>query len=345
MAQAIVRNCVEHEVVLALNGLLPESIMPIRAAFNGLLPQTNIRVWYALGPTRECDPSNALRRDIAELVREAFITSLSPDVVLVTSLFEGIGDDAVTSVGRFDTETPTAVILHDLIPLISPDIDFRTNPVHIGFYGQKIKSLKRSTALLSNSESSRNEALTALHFRAQQITTISAACDSSFHIPDMTEREKRLLCAKLAINKPFLMYTGGSDERKNLVRLISAFASLPSELRSQYQLLMVGKMSDSQLTDFTKTIKKVGLTATDVVFTGYVSDLELMQLYSLCQLFVFPSLHEGFGLPLLEAMACGAPVIAANATSLPEVVGCEDALFDPFSTTAISEKIKQVLID
>ncbi|MGZ8152717.1 MAG: glycosyltransferase family 4 protein, partial [Methylovulum sp.] len=307
LAEAIARNRGEHEVILALNGLLPETIEPIRAAFHGLLPQANIRVWHAPGPTRENDLSNSLRRDIAELVRESFLTSLRPDVVLVTSLFEGLGDDAVTSIGRFDIDTPTAVVLYDLIPLISPDTHFRTNPVHIGYYGRKIDSLKRSAALLAISESSKGEALQALEFNPDRVTNISSGCDSRFHKPDMTDEERQLLCNNFGINKPFLMYTGGADERKNLNKLIEAFAELPRDLRTQYQLVMVGKMPEMHVADLRGIMKGAGLNVFDVVFTSYVSDLELMQLYSLCQLFVFPSLHEGFGLPPLEAMACGAP--------------------------------------
>ncbi|MGZ8184083.1 MAG: glycosyltransferase [Methylobacter sp.] len=260
-------------------------------------------------------------------------------------MFEGLGDDAVTSIGRFDIDTPTAVVLYDLIPLISPDTHFRTNPVHIGYYGRKIDSLKRSAALLAISESSKGEALEALEFNPDRVTNISSGCDSRFHKPDMTDEERQSLCNKFGINKPFLMYTGGADERKNLHKLIEAFAELPRDLRTQYQLVMVGKMPEMHVADLRGIMKVAGLNVFDVVFTSYVSDLELMQLYSLCQLFVFPSLHEGFGLPPLEAMACGAPVIAANVTSLPEVMGREDAMFDPFSTRAISEKIRQVLKD
>lgn len=345
LAQAIVRNRGEHEIILALNGLLPDTIEPIRGAFHGLLQQANIRVWYAPGPVREIDPRNSLRRDIAELVRESFITSLRPDVVLITSLFEGLGDDAVTSVGRFDADVPVAVVLYDLIPLVSPDVNFQKNPIHISYYRRKIDSLKRNAALLAISESSRSEALKALEMPSDRVTNISSGCDPRFYKIDTTDEQRQDLCNKFAINKPFLMYTGGADERKNLHRLIKAFADLQRNLREQYQLVLVGKMPEGHVADFRATANEGGLSSSQVVFTGYVSDLELMQLYGTCQLFVFPSLHEGFGLPPLEAMACGAPVITADVTSLPEVMGREDAMFDPLSTHAISEKIRQVLTD
>src|SRR5262245_48957128 len=93
-SQAIARLRGEHEIILALNGLFPDTIEPIRTAFDGLLPQENIRVWYAPGPVRECQPGNDLRREAAEQIREAFLASRAPAVLHVCSLFEVIADGA-----------------------------------------------------------------------------------------------------------------------------------------------------------------------------------------------------------------------------------------------------------
>src|SRR5258705_12816015 len=89
LAKAIARNRGEHEVILALNGLLPAALEAIRSEFSGLLPPENIRVWQAVGPTREDDPANQWRREVSERIREASFAGLQPDVVLITSLFEG----------------------------------------------------------------------------------------------------------------------------------------------------------------------------------------------------------------------------------------------------------------
>src|SRR5262245_20134869 len=100
-SQAVARNCGEHEIILALSNLFPDTIDTIRAAFDGLLPQENIRVWRAPGPVQERQPDNDSRRVPAEYIREAFLASLAPDVIHICSLFEGHIDDAVTSIGRF----------------------------------------------------------------------------------------------------------------------------------------------------------------------------------------------------------------------------------------------------
>jgi glycosyltransferase involved in cell wall biosynthesis len=116
-AQAVVRNRGEHEIILALSGLFPETIEPIRAAFDGVLPQENIRVWRVLGPLKASEPGNENRREVAELLRESFFASLQPDVVHISSLFEGYQDDAITSIGCFDKATPVSVTLHESLEL------------------------------------------------------------------------------------------------------------------------------------------------------------------------------------------------------------------------------------
>jgi glycosyltransferase involved in cell wall biosynthesis len=345
LAQAITRNRGDHEVILALNGLFPDTIEPIRAAFDGLLAQENIRIWSCPGPTFEADMANALRCRAAELLRETFLASLQPDFVLVSSLFEGIGDNAITSIGRLERDIPTAVILYDLIPLLSPDEHFRSSRIHQEFYGRKIESLKQSTCLLAISESARQEALQELKFSEDRIINISGACDSSFRIMHLKPHDRESLNKRMGISRPFVMYTGGADDRKNLHRLIKAYAGLPDRVRCGHQLVLAGKMPVQLVESFKRTANLSGLADDEVVITGYVSDDDLVGLYNTCKAFIFPSLHEGFGLPPLEAMACGAPAIAANSTSLPEVIGCPEALFDPESVDSISRKLQQVLTD
>lgn len=109
--------------------------------------------------------------------------------------------------------------------------------------------------------------------------------------------------------------------------------------------MFAGKMPQNAVGQLTGLASRHGLRGDELRFTGYVDDEELIQLYNLCELFVFPSWHEGFGLPALEAMACGAPVIGANTSSLPEVIGLESALFDPFDVMQMRDKIVQALTD
>ena len=345
LAQAIVRNRGEHEVLLVLNGLLADSIEPIRAAFDGLLPQENIRVWHAPGPVNEMNPGNRWRRETAELVREAFLASLKPDVVHVFSLFEGFGDNAVSSIGRFTGSLATSVTLHDLIPLINPDAGLKANRPYMEYYQRKITALKRADLLLANSEASRQEALAALATSDTQVINVSSAADARFRVLGISDLERKALYARHGIHKPFVLYVGAADERKNLARLIQAFAALPDALRDAHQLVIAGVSAVSQRAALQHLADGSQLPSDALCLAGEISDDDLVALYNLCRVLVFPSLHEGFGLPALEAMACGAVVIASNTSSLPEVMGRDDALFDPESVNAIAIKMAQSLSD
>lgn len=345
LVKAIVRNKGGNEIILALNGLFLDTIEPIRAAFDNILPQENIRVWHAPGPVMECQTGNERYREIAERIRESFMAGLQPDVILVCSLFEGFGDNAITSIGILDKTIPVAVILYDLIPLISPDKNFKTNKIYKDYYDRKIMSLKKAQKLLAISDSARLEAIDALGYDRRKIINISGACDTSFRVLNLSDFEKKTTCSNFGITKSFVMYTGGADDRKNLQRLIQAYALLPLSLKKIHQLVLVGKMPKGSINDLLLAVKKNGLSNDEVIITGYIDDEDLLKLYNCCKLFIFPSLHEGFGIPPLEAMLCGAPVIGSNATSLPEVIGREDALFDPTSVSSILDKLTQALTD
>eukprot|EP01037_Dinobryon_pediforme_P045804 gene45804-58621_t len=127
LTRGIARLRGEHEVIVVLSALFPETIEPLRLALRDVLPAEAVRILHIAGPVPDADPSCDARRLAAELVREQFLASLNPDYVLVTSLFEGLGDDVVTSIGRFSSRIPTATVLYDLIPLIHSAI-YLKNP-------------------------------------------------------------------------------------------------------------------------------------------------------------------------------------------------------------------------
>lgn len=344
LAKALIRNRANHEIFLAVNGCFPESIVSIRTVMNELLPQQNICVWYPPIFLSNQEETDTWHRKAAQLLREAFLASLKPDIVLVSSLFEGFGDDVVTSIGEFNSTIPTFVILYDLIPFIHRAI-YLNNPLVEAWYEQKIVHLLRCDRLLAISESSRQEAITYLGFSPDACINISAAVEGQFYKKQIDSTCEQVLRARYGLSRQFVMYTGGIDYRKNVDGLIRAYAKLPKVLRSTHQLAIVCSIQRHNRTTLMKLAKKVGLTTDEVVFTGFVSDDDLLTLYNLCKVFVFPSWHEGFGLPALEAMSCGRAVIGANTSSLPEVVGKAEALFDPKNDKAIADKLMQVLTD
>ncbi len=344
LAQAMVRNAGSHEIFLLMNGMFADTIAPLREQFAGLVPHEQMRVWHTAGPVRELDPENHWRCRAGEILREQAIAELRPDFVHVTSLFEGLVDNAVASVGASGEQQATAVTLYDLIPLIYQQT-YLPNPHIRDWYFRKLQALKSADLSLAISESSRQEAIHWLHMPPENVVNISSAVDDRFHVATHAPQVISALRTRYGLTRPFVMYTGGIDHRKNIDALIRAFGALPGALRQRFQLAIVCSVNPSEREIYLRIADLAGLTRDDVVFTGFVPDADLPVLYNICELFVFPSWHEGFGLPALEAMACGAPVIGANTSSLPEVIGLAEAMFDPRDDQAITASMVHALSD
>ncbi len=344
LALAIARNAGEHEIWLALNAAFPESILDIRHAFKGLIPQEHIRVFEVPLPIEEYNPNNRPRTRVAELLYEHFLEQLNPDVVLISSLFdEGYTSSAVISVGKIPTTYKTTAILYDLIPFLNPKSYLPENNIY-NYYMRRVESLKNVDLLLSISKSSKKEAVEALKISETKISNISTAVDKSFCHMNLEKDKIQELHSKYSITRKIVMYApGGFDIRKNFESLILAYSQLPQDLRNIYQLIIVSKIQDDNRYKLNSFAQEVGLAKDELILTGYVPNEDLISLYNSTTLFVFPSKHEGFGLPVLEAMACGAPVIGSNTTSIPEVIGLDNALFDPNSSKSITNKIQEAL--
>jgi len=343
LAQAMARQAGDHEVWICLNASYVETIAPIRAAFDSLVSPARICIFETPLPVAWHQPANMWRLRAAEMIREAFLANLQPDVVHISSLFEGGSEDATISVEALNLGLSTAVTLYDLIPLLNQDAYLGADLVR-RWYKDKIASLKRSHLMLAISDYARQEAIDALGVEGERIVNMSSAISDIFRPCQLDDGETQVLYARYSISHPYLMYSGVIESRKNLDRLLEAFALLPPELRARHQLVIVGEASEFDRLHLLHLSQKLGI-GEYLVLTGYVPDDDLVALYSRCALFVFPSLHEGFGLPALEAMACGAPTIGSNTTSIPEVIGRTDALFDPCDPQAIAEKIATVLTD
>ena len=344
-AKAVVENSQHHDVFLLLNGLFTETIEPIRAAFQDLLPQTHILVWEVPGPLGTSNPNHQTAYEMAKRVRHAFIANLQPDVVHLASLFEGYTDNAVAEIESFGPKVLNSVVLYDLIPFVNQRQYLDPHPHYALFYLNKIEQLKSADACLAISEFAAQEALQHLPALKGKVSTISTAIDAQFGKTKFSDEQQSVVLQKFGIHHHFVLYTGGADERKNLPRLIQAYAELPIAVKSSTQLVFAGRMADHFVTQLQGLAKKAGLAPHELVLTGFVSDDELEALYSQCHCFVFPSWQEGFGLPALEAMACGAAILTSNTSSLPEVVGLEEAMFDPYSVAQISNKLLQTFED
>ncbi len=340
LAKEMVRQGTGHEFWLLLNAAFPEAIESLREEFSGLVPASRFAVFQVPRECADLAHEDLWRARAAELIRRHAIRELHPDVVHVGSLFEGLVEDCATAIDPELDGAPTAVTLYDLIPLLNPQrylADART----ANWYHRKIESLVRADLLLGISSSACQEAESALTGKRGRVVDISSAADPALFHPAAPGDA----ASRLGLKRGFIMYTGGIDWRKNIDGLIRAYAMLPGTVRAEHQLALVCHAETYARTQLLAAASRQGLAPDDVVFTGYVTDADLADLYRSCTLFVFPSLHEGFGLPALEAMMCGAVVIGSNNSSIPEVIGRDDALFDPGSDKDISALMLRALED
>jgi glycosyltransferase involved in cell wall biosynthesis len=160
-------------------------------------------------------------------------------------------------------------------------------------------------------------------------------------IPDLSLQ--RLVKRKYGIRKNFILAVGPLGRRKNHDRLIDAYSILPEYIREDYQLIITGEKKGT----YSNLLKKASKTclADDIVFIGFIPEKEMPMVINAASLFVFPSLYEGFGIPLLEAMACGTPILASNVSSIPEVVGGAALLFDPYNINEMASVIDRAITD
>lgn len=343
--KALIRNSPQHEYVLLYSGLMSNFIDQSVHAFKKDFPFITVKVWDGLAPSSFMNEANSWRRQASEVLREEFIERLHPDLLIVGSIFEGCGDDSVISVpSRKKRSYATAAIMYDLIPYIYRE-EYLADPMVLAWYEERLQSLKNCDFWFAISESSRREGIDILSLPEDRIKNVSAAVDPQFQtvVYDATETEHYR--AKFHISKPFVLYSGATDPRKNVERLISAFAHLEESVRKAHQLVIAGGMPESHKTKFIRLAKNIGLNDADLIITGRITDDELIYLYNSCRCFVLPSYHEGFGLPALEAMRCGAPTIGADVSSIPEVIGLAEAMFDPFSNDAIKNHLHRALLD
>jgi glycosyltransferase involved in cell wall biosynthesis len=198
-----------------------------------------------------------------------------------------------------------------------------------------VRHIKRASHIIAVSQSTRNDLIKYLKIPGDRVSVIYNGVDHDVFKPYDTK----------LLDKPYILYAGSERPRKNLGRLFEAFARLKTEF-PELKLVKAGDVgrSEKYRRDIMKTLTSLGITG-DVVFVEHVSELDLARYYSVARLLVYPSLYEGFGLPLLEAMACGCPVVTSNTSSLPEVVGEAGIMVNPYDTDSLAQAMRQVLTD
>lgn len=336
-----------HEVVIALSGAFRDEAKQVKTYFDKRFTGLRYFEFFVLSPCAALDKEMQWRQMASRLLRERALARLEPDIVHVATLMaDGWDDDTVASVGLLGMHVPTVLTHYDLIPLVMSDIYMPGESYFKDYYMEKLGNVRRADLLLAISEYTRNEAVTWLQRSEESVVNISSAVNEDFVESAQSQHELQATLRKYGVPSGFLLYApGGFDPRKNLNHLLEGYSLLPAEVRAKYKLVIASKLPDGLREGLIWKASTFGLSSEDLVMTDYVPDSDLIDLYRACRAYVFPSLHEGFGLPVLEAMSCGAVVIASNCSSIPEAHGLEEALFDPTSPESIAEKMLVALTD
>ncbi len=236
---------------------------------------------------------------------------------------------------------PIACTIHDICFEHHRDIFTRSEYIR-----QKLLipyAARKSKIIFTVSGYSKQDIVSKYRIAPDRIEITHCAVDDIFRKMDESDLDEEGLRKQFGIgNQPYILTVGNLQPRKNLPRLIDAFRKMKSQStghQSGYKLVIVGKKAWM----YSDVLKQAD--DSDIILTDYVSETDLVRLYNAAELFVYPSFFEGFGLPPLEAMACGTPVMVSYATSLPEVVGEAGLYFDPFRTGSIQDTMEMLLAD
>lgn len=234
----------------------------------------------------------------------------------------------------------TVVTVHDLSFLLMPECAEQRLRAHL----EKVvpPSVREANLVCVDSENTRNELSTLLDVDPERTEVVYGGVDARFH-PVTDPRLLEAARLKYGLRFPFILYVGTIEPRKNLGRLLKAYIQLRERHHTEHRLVIAGGLG-WLYQDILSEIDQLAAEQ-EVIFLGRVPDDDLPLLYSLCDLFVFPSLYEGFGFPPLEAMACGKPVVCSNASSLPEVVGDAGVLVSPYDVDGLADAMDQLLCD
>ena len=205
------------------------------------------------------------------------------------------------------------------------------------------KSLKRADIILTVSEFSKSEIITYFPEVKDKIRVVYNGVDLDVFKPLLDENIKISIAKKYNLPERYMLYLGTLEPRKNLERLIDSYYLLLKEFDDVPKLVLAGGKGWLYDSIFDK-VSTLWLED-KIIFTGYVAEKDVAPLISGAEVFLFPSMYEGFGMPVIEAMACGVPVLTSNVSSLPEVAGDAAVLVDPFSVEDIKSKLKLLLID
>ena len=283
--------------------------------------------------------------DAVRTFASKIIHRLSGSSESYNDLVDGSSDDVYlffdNRIPRIKINGKIAVVIHDIKPLRIMGRNVITNCINKYIVRHNTAAaLAQASAIITVSEYSRQDIAEYFGISPDKIHVVYNAVDIPFFSRERTSPEKFMhLRSEYGLPEKYILYFGGCVKSKNVARLIEAYAALPETLRREYKLVITNPMKYVK-----KCAQRCGVSGS-VIYLHSVPEDDKPALYQMAALFVWPSLLEGFGLPVVEAQASGVPVVCSNASSMPEVAGDAAVLFDPYDVKSIASAVERVLTD
>ena len=242
--------------------------------------------------------------------------------------------------GIFKESMRTVITIHDMVHKYFPETIGGEN---LKYLTNKLPNIaKKAHCVITDSESTKNDIIKLLNVPEEKVKVIYLGVDGVFK-PLIDTKALASVKKRYGLPEKFILFLGTIEPRKNIQGLMKAYAKLCEETSFNHDLVLAGDIQwkSGGLKNLIKDLRFVDR----VRFIGYVDETDLANLYNLADIFVYPSFYEGFGLPIIEAMACGVPVVTSNTSSLPEIAGNAAVLIDPHSIDDLAQGIKRVLSD
>lgn len=267
---------------------------------------------------------------------------IKSDITHILSPFE---DQEHTVIAKKNLPGKLIITIYDFIPFLFKDI-YLQSPAALSRYLERSKILQFADAILSISEATREDAIRLFDIPPEKITNIGiAVSDDYYKMGDGQLNDLEKLKSKLGIQGNFILSVSNLDPRKNLLGLMKAFSKLPNHILNNYSLLIVTNSNQDYVRNNPEISMYLKENKYKIRMLYSTTNAELCALYNYCSLFIYASLYEGGGLPVVEAMKCGAPVISSNRSSIPEYLGRKDNLFNPEDVDEMTYAMEKVLTD
>jgi glycosyltransferase involved in cell wall biosynthesis len=269
-----------------------------------------------------------------------------PEVFHIFSPFEAeMTLDEIWPAWARDPRCRLVITLYDLIPVIMREQYLEAWGFGTVAWSARIGLIRRAAQVLTISHQTAVDAAGYLEIPGDRLTNVGCGVSDYFSslVAPGAEAEEIVRGELRAVRPGFLLYVGGTDPRKNLEGIVRGYAQIPPELRRDHQLVIASTIPPLRRFDLRALARSLGIGRRELVLAGFVTDRLLAALYRTCELSVYPSLYEGGGLPILEAMSCGAPVAVSNVSSMPEWLGDDEGTFDPADPADIARCLSELL--